>query len=85
MHLARILLVEDNLKLRRLLKGLIEAHEGWEVCGETGDGLEAQAMALELKPDVIVLDFAMARLNGLQVATKAVSYTHLTLPTKRIV
>jgi DNA-binding NarL/FixJ family response regulator len=65
-----MLLVEDNVKLRQLLKGLIEAHEGWHVCGETGDGIEAIAKAVELKPDVVVLDFAMSRLNGLQVAAK---------------
>jgi DNA-binding NarL/FixJ family response regulator len=69
-ELARILLVEDNLKFRQLLKGLIEAHEGWHVCGETGDGVEAAAKAVELKPDVVVLDFAIPRLNGLQVAAK---------------
>jgi DNA-binding NarL/FixJ family response regulator len=68
--LARILLVEDNLKFRQLLKGLVEAHEGWHVCGETGDGVEAVAKAVELKPDVVVLDFAIPRLNGLQVAAK---------------
>ncbi|GAC1626382.1 MAG: hypothetical protein PVS2B2_08460 [Candidatus Acidiferrum sp.] len=71
--MAEILLVEDNLKLRQLLKGLIEAHTGWHVCGDTGDGLEAVAKAIELKPDVAVLDFALARLNGLQVAEKLLS------------
>jgi DNA-binding NarL/FixJ family response regulator len=45
-------------------------HEGWQVCGETGDGLEAVDKVIELKPDVVVVDFAIARLNGLQVAAK---------------
>jgi DNA-binding NarL/FixJ family response regulator len=71
--LARILLADDNLNLRQLLKGLAEAHAGWHVCGETGDGLEAVAKATELNPDVVVLDFAMPRLNGLQVAVKVLS------------
>ncbi len=71
--MARILLAEDNLKLRQLLKGLAEAHAGWLVCGETGDGLEAVAKGIELNPDVVVLDFAMPRLNGLQVAGKLLS------------
>jgi DNA-binding NarL/FixJ family response regulator len=71
--LARILLAEDNLKLRQLLKGLFEAHEGWQICGETGDGLEVVAKAIELKPDVLVLDFALSRLNGLQIAAKVLS------------
>jgi DNA-binding NarL/FixJ family response regulator len=68
--LARIFLAEDNLTFRRLLKGLVEAQAGWQVCGETGDGLEAVDKVVELKPDVVVLDFAIARLNGLQVAAK---------------
>jgi DNA-binding NarL/FixJ family response regulator len=71
--LARILLVDDNLKLRQVLKGLAEAHAGWHVCGEAGDGLEAVAKTIELNPDVVVLDFAMPRLNGLQVAGKVLS------------
>jgi DNA-binding NarL/FixJ family response regulator len=77
--LARILLVEDNLKFRQLLKGLVEAHEGWHVCGETGDGVEAVSKAVELKPDVMVLDFALPRLNGLQVAAK-LTEAYPTLP-----
>lgn len=68
--MARIFLAKDSLKFRQLLKGLIEVHEGWRVCGETGDGLEAVEKVIELKPDVVVVDFAMARLNGLQVAAK---------------
>ena len=71
--MARILLADDHLKLRQILKGLTEAHEGWHVCGETGDGLEAVAKAIELNPDVVVVDFAMPRLNGLQVAGKVLS------------
>jgi DNA-binding NarL/FixJ family response regulator len=71
--LARIFLADDNLKLRQLLKGLTEAHAGWHVCGETDDGLEATAKAIELNPDVVVVDFAMPRLNGLQVAAKVLS------------
>jgi DNA-binding NarL/FixJ family response regulator len=67
---ARILLVEANLESRQLLRGLIEAHDQWHVCGETGDGVEAVTKAVELKPDVVVLDFAIPRLNGLQVAAK---------------
>jgi DNA-binding NarL/FixJ family response regulator len=67
------LLADDNLNLRQLLKGLTEAHAGWHVCGETDDGLEAVGKAIELDPDVVVVDFAMPRLNGLQVAAKVLS------------
>ena len=68
--MARIFLAEDNVTFRQLLKGLLESQAGWEICGETGDGLEAVDKVIELKPDVVVVDFAMSRLNGLQVAAR---------------
>jgi DNA-binding NarL/FixJ family response regulator len=70
---ARILLADDNLGLRQLIKGLIEAHAGWQICGEAGDGYEAVAKAAELRPDLVVMDFAMPGLNGLQAAAKIFS------------
>jgi CheY-like chemotaxis protein len=68
--LAQILLAEDNLVQRQLLRVLIEGHAGWHVCGEAADGQETLTKVIELKPDLVVLDFAMASLNGLQVASK---------------
>ncbi len=47
---------------------LIEKEAGWEVCGEAGDGRKAVAMAEKLAPDVVVLDFGMPELNGLEAA-----------------
>ena len=77
--MARIFLAEDSLTFRQLLKGVIESRAGWQVCGETGDGLEAVDKVIELKPDVVVLDFVMERLNGLQAAAK-ISSACPTLP-----
>jgi DNA-binding NarL/FixJ family response regulator len=67
---AKILLAEGNVTFRSLLKLSIEASEGWHICGEANDGHEAVAKTLELKPDLVVLDFAMGGLNGLQAAAK---------------
>src|SRR6266852_2143762 len=61
----RILLADDHEIVRRGLRSLLEKREGWEVCGEAGDGREAIEKALELKPDVVIVDIGMPNLNGL--------------------
>jgi two-component system, NarL family, nitrate/nitrite response regulator NarL len=64
----RILIVDDSALIRGLVRTFIECRPGLEVCGEAADGLEGVEKCLELKPDLIVLDFAMPRINGLQTA-----------------
>jgi DNA-binding NarL/FixJ family response regulator len=71
--MARIFLADDNPTLRRLLRGLIEAHPGWQICGEATDGLRAVTAAIDLAPDLVVVDFAMPSLNGLQIGEKILS------------
>jgi DNA-binding NarL/FixJ family response regulator len=62
----RILLVDDHPIVRQGLKTLLEGRAGWEVIGEASDGAEAVEKAKELKPDVMVLDVTMPRMNGLE-------------------
>jgi DNA-binding NarL/FixJ family response regulator len=64
----RILIADDDLSIRRLLRRLIESHHDWSVCGDAKDGNEAVRKADQLSPDVIVLDLAMPEMNGLQAA-----------------
>lgn len=64
----RILLVDDSISVRHLIKSLLEEHPDLEVCGEAASGAEAIKKAPELKPDLIVLDFSMPSMNGLEVA-----------------
>jgi len=64
----RILIADDYEPTRRALRNLIETHEGWEVCGEVQDGDEAVARAAELRPDVVILDLAMPRMDGVEAA-----------------
>jgi DNA-binding NarL/FixJ family response regulator len=66
----RILIAEDNELVRLALRQRIEAHEGWTVCGEAADGSQAIEQALRLKPDLIILDYAMPQANGLQAARR---------------
>src|SRR5262245_24369023 len=62
----RILLADDHEIVRHGVRGLIEAR-GWDVVGEAKDGREALDMVQSLKPDIVILDIAMPRLNGLEV------------------
>ena len=64
----RILVVDDNAPIRGLVREFIEARPGFEICGEATDGVEGVQKGRELKPDLIVLDFLMPRINGLQAA-----------------
>jgi DNA-binding NarL/FixJ family response regulator len=64
----RILIAEDNEPVRLVLRRTIEAHDGWTVCGEAADGVQAVEQAQRFKPDLIVLDYAMPQANGLQAA-----------------
>jgi DNA-binding NarL/FixJ family response regulator len=66
MNPLRILIADDHEMVRKGLRATIEEHRGWEVCGEASTGREAVNKARELHPDVIVMDFAMPELNGLE-------------------
>lgn len=63
--MPRILIADDSAASRRALRNLIEGN-GWEVCGEAEDGLAAVQQTAVLKPDLVILDFRMPNLNGLQ-------------------
>ena len=67
-RVIRILVVDDNAAVRRYLRGALEQQDNWRVCDEARDGQEAVDRFLQIRPDVIVLDFQMPRLNGLDAA-----------------
>lgn len=76
---VRILIADDDASIRRLLRRLIESHEGWTVCGDAQDGHDAVVKTVQLSPDVVVLDLAMPDKNGLQ-AGKEISQINPELP-----
>jgi PleD family two-component response regulator len=62
-----ILIVDDHEHTRKLIRSFLEHLDGF-VCGEAVDGLDAIQKAASLNPDLIVLDFQMPRMNGLEGA-----------------
>ena len=65
---VRILVVDDNAAVRRYLRGVLEQHDSWRVCDEARNGQEAVDRFRQIQPDVIVLDFQMPKMNGLEAA-----------------
>ena len=63
---ARILLADDHDLFREGLAGLINAQADLEVAGQAGDGLEALALACDLKPELIIMDINMPICDGLE-------------------
>ena len=64
----KLLIVDDHPVFRRGLREIIEEHRTFQIVGEASDGKTALDLLGELKPDVIVLDIDMPRLNGLEMA-----------------
>jgi two-component system chemotaxis response regulator CheY len=63
-----ILIADDNDIVRTIIRFFLET-KGFEVCGEAADGVDAIEKASQLKPDLIVLDVAMPRMNGVEAAS----------------
>jgi DNA-binding NarL/FixJ family response regulator len=66
--LVRILVVDDNPAVRHYLRAILEQQSTWQVCDEARTGSEALERVQNAPPDLILLDFQMPDLNGLDVA-----------------
>lgn len=66
----RILLADDHAVVRAGLSAILGFEDGLEVVGEAADGLQAVRKAIELKPDVIVMDLMMPVLNGAEATAR---------------
>jgi DNA-binding NarL/FixJ family response regulator len=64
----RILVADDSPAIRRCLRGLLDQHDDWRVCDEASNGKEAVERFREAKPDLIVIDFQMPEMNGMDAA-----------------
>jgi PAS domain S-box-containing protein len=65
MSQARILLVDDDARVRRVISSMLSRHSGWEICGEAGDGQQSVVLARATNPDLILMDVSMPGMNGL--------------------
>src|SRR3954470_6515993 len=68
---TRVLVAEDEALIRLDLREMLE-EEGYEVCGEAGDGASAVRLAQELRPQLVILDVKMPVLDGLSAAEQIV-------------
>ena len=66
--MTRILIVDDNPQVRTALRICLEMHGSWNVCSEAENGQDGVELARQLKPDIVLLDYAMPNMNGLEAA-----------------
>ena len=64
----RILIADDHEVMRRGVRGLVESHEEWSICGEAVEGHEAVRKTRELNPDLLILDVSMPGISGVEAA-----------------
>jgi len=66
----KVLIVDDQDFMRKALRRLLEIQPCFKVCGEASDGMQAVQKALELEPQVIVMDINMPHLDGLEATRR---------------
>ena len=66
--MKRILVADDHEAVRSGLRALLEARPGWEVVAEAHDGGQALTAAIEMRPDVAIVDYSMPVMTGVEVA-----------------
>jgi DNA-binding NarL/FixJ family response regulator len=66
----RILIVDDSALFRKGVRKALESNPNWEVCGEASDGRQAIERNRSLNPDLIIMDFSMPGMTGLEAASE---------------
>lgn len=69
----RVIIADDHKIMRDGLRSLIAQQKGVEVIGEAEDGRQAVKLAMELKPDIIIMDLSMPKLNGIDAISEIFS------------
>lgn len=69
---ARVLVVDDLAFIKLIIRDTLEKR-GFEVVGEASNGIEAVEMYVKLKPDIVLMDITMPRMDGIQALSKIMS------------
>jgi DNA-binding NarL/FixJ family response regulator len=72
--MTRILIADDSPPIRSGLRTLLGLNTDWQVCGEAVDGADAVEKAHQLAPDLILMDFSMPQMDGVQAARKIAEF-----------
>jgi two-component system response regulator DegU len=64
----RILVADDHPVTRQAIRRILTSHPGWAICGEADCGTDAVEKVATLKPDLVILDLSMPKMNGLEAA-----------------
>jgi DNA-binding NarL/FixJ family response regulator len=67
---VRVIIADDHKIMRDGLRSLLGKQKGMEVVGEAEDGRKAVKLALKLKPDIIIMDLSMPKLNGIDAISE---------------
>lgn len=70
MQKIRLLIVDDHTVLRDALRALLSLSEDIEIVGEASEGAEAVEKAKELRPDIVVMDLGMPKMDGLEATRR---------------
>jgi len=77
----RIVVADDYAEWRVRVRSMLQAQPEWEVIGEACDGVEVVQRAMELRPDIVLLDIGMPIMNGIEAAKRI----RQTSPASRII
>jgi len=67
---TRFLIVDDSDLVRQSLRTVLQANPEWEVCGEASNGSDAVEFFKELHPNLVIVDFQMPGMNGIDTARR---------------